>query len=100
MLSLFLLLSCFVPYPFAALACFTDSYFFQVLKICHKIRISGLRNEGQGTSNTVQYKCKGVGRGRTPSHMEHTQKIPMSVQEKPCLKESEDAGDMMKEAGE
>lgn len=93
--------------PFAALACFTTSYVFQMLEICHKIPCAGtvssitsLRNGCQGTSNTVQYKCKGVGRGRTPSHAEHTQKIPMSDQEKPCLKESEDAGDMMKDAGE
>ena len=78
-----------------------------MLKICHKIPCAGtvssitsLRNGWQGTSNTVQYKCKGVGRGRTPSHVEHTQKIPMSDQDKPCLKESEDAGDMMKDAGE
>jgi len=93
--------------PFAALVCFTTSYVFQMLKICHKIPCAGtvssitsLRNGWQGTSNTVQYKCKGVGTGRTPSHVEHTQKIPMSDQDKPCLKESEDAGDMMKDAGE
>ena len=78
-----------------------------MLKICHKIPCAGtvssitsLRNGWQGTSNPVQYKCKGVGRGRTPPHEEHTQKIPMSDQDKPCLKESEDAGDMMKDAGE